>query len=49
MFHTLLIARHFRITFSPYRSFQLANRAYCDLSPRGALRHHGVPRFDLPV
>ena len=49
MFHTFLIARHLRITFSPYRSFQLANRAYFDLSPRGSRLHHGVPRFDLPV
>ena len=49
MFHTFLIARHLRITFSPYRSFQLANRAYFDLSPRGSRLHHGVPGFDLPV
>ena len=37
------------ITFSPYRSFQLTNRAYFDLSPRGSRLHHGVPGFDLPV
>ena len=48
MFHTLT-ARHLRITFSPYRSFQLADRAYSDLSPRGSRLHHGVPGFDLPV
>ena len=49
MFHTFLIARHLRITFSPYRSFQLADRAYFDLSSRGSRLHHGVPGFDLPV
>ena len=49
MFHTFLIVRHLRITFSPYRSFQLADRAYFDLSSRGSRLHHGVPGFDLPV
>ena len=49
MFHTVLIARHLRITFSPYRSFQSADRAYFDLLSRGSRLHHGVPGSDLPI
>ena len=49
MFHTFQIVRHLRITFSPYRRFQLADRAYSDLSSRGSCLHHGVPGSDLPV
>ena len=49
MFPTFLIARHLRITFSSYRSFQSADRACFDLSSRGFRLHHGVPGFDLPV
>ena len=49
MFHTIPIAHHLCLTFSPYRSFQLANWACFDLSPRGSRLHHGVPGFDLPV
>ena len=35
--------------FFTYRSFQLADRTYFDLSSRGLCVHHGVPGSDLPV